>query len=133
MNMDLQTAYERIQNSKSPIEEVGTIILETGGQWNPAEAADPSKLFTIHLHQIQGVGIGAAAALDDWRMITSVHVKIFLGISQLQSLVSCFILCCFKLGVLVQNISEAITAFWQNSSMQQCEGFLWMQPRQPIR
>ena len=66
MNMDLQTAYERIQNSKSPIEEVGTIILETGGQWNPAEAADPSKLFTIHLHQIQGVGIGAAAALDDW-------------------------------------------------------------------
>ena len=36
MNMDLQTAYERIQNSKSPIEEVGTIILETGGQWNPA-------------------------------------------------------------------------------------------------
>ena len=66
MNMDLQTAYERIQNSKSPIEEVGTIILETGGQWNPAEAADPSKLFTIYLHQIQGVGIGAAAALDDW-------------------------------------------------------------------
>ena len=66
MNMDLQTAYERIQNSKSPIEEVGTIILESGGQWNPAEAADPSKLFTIHLHQIQGVGIGAAAALDDW-------------------------------------------------------------------
>ena len=55
MNMDLQTAYERIQNSKSPIEEVGTIILETGGQWNPAEAADPTKLFTIHLHQIQGV------------------------------------------------------------------------------
>ena len=53
--MDLQTAYERIQNSESPIEEVGTIILETGGRWNPAEAADPSKLFTIHLHQIQGV------------------------------------------------------------------------------
>jgi hypothetical protein len=48
------------------IEEVGTIILEMGGQWSPAEAADPSKLFTIHLHQIQGVGIGAAAALDDW-------------------------------------------------------------------
>ena len=43
MNMDLQTAYERIQNSKSPIEEVGTIIIETGGQWNPAEAADPTK------------------------------------------------------------------------------------------
>ena len=63
MNMDLQTAYERIQNSKSPIEEVGTIILGTGGQWNPAEAADPTKLFTIHLHQIQGVGIGAAGAL----------------------------------------------------------------------
>ena len=57
MNMDLQTVYERIQNSKSPIEEIGTIILETGGQWNPAEAADPTKLFTIHLHQIQGVGI----------------------------------------------------------------------------
>jgi hypothetical protein len=30
MNMDLQTAYERIQNSKSPIGEVGKIILETG-------------------------------------------------------------------------------------------------------
>ena len=66
MNMDLQTAYERIQNSKSPIEEVGTIIVATGGQWNPAEAADPSKLFTIHLYQIQGVGIGATVALDDW-------------------------------------------------------------------
>ena len=76
---------------------------------------------------------GDSAFLDGWRMITSVHVKIFLGISQLQSLVSCFILCCVKLGVLVQNISEAITAFWQNNSMQQCEGFLWMQPRQPIR
>ena len=63
MNMDLQTAYERIQNSKSPIEEVGTIIVATGGQWNPAEAADPTKLFTIHLHQIQGVGIGAV--VDD--------------------------------------------------------------------
>jgi hypothetical protein len=66
MNMDLQTEYERIQNSKSQIEEVGTIILETGGHWNPAEAADPTKLFKIHLHQIQGVGIGAEAALDDW-------------------------------------------------------------------
>ena len=76
MNMDLQTAYERIQNSKSPIEEVGTIILETGGQWNPAEAADPSKLFTKHLHQIQGVGIGAAVALDDWMQKT----REFLGV-----------------------------------------------------
>ena len=65
MNMDLQTAYERIQNSKSQIEEVGTIILETGGHWNPAEAADPTKLFKIHLHQIQGVGIGAEAARLD--------------------------------------------------------------------
>ena len=43
MNMDLQTVYERIQNSKSPIEEVGTIILETGGQWDPAEAAGRSS------------------------------------------------------------------------------------------
>jgi hypothetical protein len=36
MNLDLQTAYERIQNSKSPIEEVGTIILETGGTLEPS-------------------------------------------------------------------------------------------------
>ena len=50
----------------NPIEEVVTIILETGGHRNPAETADPSKLFTIHLHQIQGLGIGAAAALDNW-------------------------------------------------------------------
>ena len=31
----------------------------------PAEAADPSKLFTIHLHQIQGVGI-VGGGPDDW-------------------------------------------------------------------
>ena len=41
-----------------------TAVLKEEG--NPAEAANPSKLFTIHLHQIQGVGIGAVAALDDW-------------------------------------------------------------------
>ena len=56
MNMDLQTAYERIQNSKSPIEEVGTIIVATGGQWNPAV---PLTRQRIHLHQIQVCCSGA--------------------------------------------------------------------------
>jgi hypothetical protein len=66
MQTDLQTVIERIQKSKTPIDEVGDIVLEKGGFWNPTEAADPTKLFTIHLLGIQGNGIGSAAALDDW-------------------------------------------------------------------
>jgi hypothetical protein len=66
MQTDLQAAIERIQKSKTPIDEVGNIVLEKGGFWNPTEAADPTKLFTIHLLGIQGNGIGSAAALDDW-------------------------------------------------------------------
>ena len=66
MNTVLKMAIERIQRSKTPIDEVGAIILEKGGFWNPAEASDPTKLFTIQLLGIQGNGIGAAEALDDW-------------------------------------------------------------------
>jgi len=66
MQTDLQAAIERIQKSKTPIDEVGNIVLEKGGFWNPTEAADPTKLFTINLLGIQGNGIGSAAALDDW-------------------------------------------------------------------
>ena len=66
MLIDLQTAVAKIQNSKDPVAITGELVLAEGGFWNPREAADPTKLFTIQLFEIQGSGIGAAAALDDW-------------------------------------------------------------------
>ena len=66
MDMDLQTAVAKIRDSKDPVGTVGGLVSETGGFWNTAEAADPTKLFAIHLLGYQGAGIGASAAINDW-------------------------------------------------------------------
>ena len=66
MDMGLQTAVAKIRDSKDPVGTVGELVSETGGFWNAAEAADPTKLFAIHLLGYQGVGIGASAAINDW-------------------------------------------------------------------
>ena len=66
MNMDLQTAVAKIRDSKDPVGTVGELVSESGGFWSVTEAADPTKLFAIHLLGYQGVGIGASAAIKDW-------------------------------------------------------------------
>ena len=66
MDMELQTAVAKIRDSKDPVGTVGELVSDSGGFWNATEAADPTKLFTIHLLGYQGVGIGASAAIKDW-------------------------------------------------------------------
>jgi len=66
MHMDLQTAVEAILKSKDPVTTVGDLIVSEGGFWNQSEATDKGQLFTIQLFEVQGIGLGAAAALDSW-------------------------------------------------------------------
>lgn len=66
MHMDLQTAVEAILKSKDPLTTVGDLIVAEGGFWNQSEATDKGQLFTIQLFEVQGIGLGAAAALDSW-------------------------------------------------------------------
>lgn len=66
MHMDLQTAVEAILKSKDPVTTVGDLIVAEGGFWNPSKATDTGQLFTIQLFGVQGIGLGAAAALDSW-------------------------------------------------------------------
>jgi hypothetical protein len=44
----------------------GDLIVAEGGFWNQSEATDKGQLFTIQLFEVQGIGLGAAAALDSW-------------------------------------------------------------------
>ena len=66
MHMDLQTAVEAILKRKDPVTTVGDLIVAEGGFWNQSEATDKGQLFTIQLFEVQGIGLGAAAALDSW-------------------------------------------------------------------
>ena len=66
MHMDLQTAVEAILKSKDPVTTVGDLTVAEGGFWNQSEATDKGQLFTIQLFEVQGIGLGAAAALDSW-------------------------------------------------------------------
>ena len=66
MHMDLQTAVKAILKSKDPVTTVGVLIGAEGGFWNQSEATDKGQLFTIQLFEVQGIGLGAAAALDSW-------------------------------------------------------------------
>ena len=66
MHLDLQTAVEAILKSKDPVTTVGDLIVAEGGFWNQSEATDKGRLFTIQLFGVQGIGLGAAAALDSW-------------------------------------------------------------------
>lgn len=66
MHMDLQTAVEAILKSKDPVTTVGDLIVAEGGFWNPSQVTDTGQLFTIQLFGVQGIGLGAAAALDSW-------------------------------------------------------------------
>ena len=66
MHMDLQTAVEAILKSKDHVTTVGDLNVAEGGFWNQSEATDKGQLFTIQLFEVQGIGLGAAAALDSW-------------------------------------------------------------------
>ena len=66
MYMDLQTAVEAILKSKDPVTTVGDLIVAEGGFWNQSKATDAGQLFTIQLFGVQGIGLGAAAAIDNW-------------------------------------------------------------------
>ena len=66
MHMDLQTAVEAILKSKDPVTTVGDLIVAEGGFWNPSKATDTGQLFTIQLFEVQGIGLGAASAIDNW-------------------------------------------------------------------
>ena len=66
MYMDLQTAVEAILKSKDPVTTVGDLIVAEGGFWNQSKATDTGQIFTIQLFGVQGIGLGAAAAIDNW-------------------------------------------------------------------
>jgi len=64
--IELRNAYERVLNSRSPLVEVGEIVIENDGNWNPSEVADPTKLIQLQLFSITASGIGAESALRSW-------------------------------------------------------------------
>lgn len=66
MDMDLQIAVAKIQQSKDAVAKMGELISASGGFWDSSNTTDSSKLFNIQLCGIQGMGIGASAAVDDW-------------------------------------------------------------------
>ena len=66
MHINLQNAVEAILKSKDPVTTVGDLIVAEGGFWNQSKATDAGQLFTIQLFRVQGIGLGAAAAIDNW-------------------------------------------------------------------
>ena len=66
MHMDLQTAVEALLKSKDPVKTVGDLIVAEDGFWNQSKATDAGQLFTIQLFGVQGIGLGAASAIDNW-------------------------------------------------------------------
>ena len=66
MHMNLQTAVEAILKSKDPVTTVGDLIVAEGGFWNQSKETATGQLFTIQLFGVQGIGLGAVAAIDSW-------------------------------------------------------------------
>ena len=66
MHIDLQTAVEAILKTKDPVTTVGDLIVAEGGFWNSSKATHTGQLFTIQLFGVQGIGLGAASAVDNW-------------------------------------------------------------------
>ena len=66
MHMALQIAVEAILKSKDSVTTVGDLIVAEGAFWNQSKATHTGQLFTIQLFGVQGIGLGAAAAIDSW-------------------------------------------------------------------
>ena len=64
MHMALQIAVEAILKSKDSVTTVGDLIVAEGAFWNQSKATHTGQLFTIQLFGVQGIRLGAAAAID---------------------------------------------------------------------
>lgn len=62
----LRHAAQLFENTKDPLSQIRSIILENGGFWDDKLAECSSELFEIHLFGIRGVGLGARKATEDW-------------------------------------------------------------------
>ena len=45
--LELKEVYERVLNSRSPLDEFGKIVIENDGHWNPVEITDPTRLINL--------------------------------------------------------------------------------------
>ena len=64
--LELKEVYERVLNSRSPLDEFGKIVIENYGLWNPVEITDPTRIIKLQLCNIKSSGIGAEVALKFW-------------------------------------------------------------------
>ncbi len=62
----LRHAAQLFENTKDPLSQIRSIILENGGFWDDKLAECSSELFEIHLFGIRGAGLGARKAAEDW-------------------------------------------------------------------
>ena len=62
----LRHAAQLLENTKDPLSQLRSIILENGGFWDDKLAECSSELFEIHLFGIRGAGLGAIKAAEDW-------------------------------------------------------------------
>ncbi len=46
---------------------VRELVLASGGTWIDAVAVDMAFLFEVNLHGVRGFGLGASAAIDNWK------------------------------------------------------------------
>ena len=54
--LELKEVYERVLNSRSPVDEFGKIVIENDGLWNPVEITDPTRIIKLQLCNIKSSG-----------------------------------------------------------------------------
>ena len=54
--LELKEVYERVLNSRSPVDEFGKIVIENDGLWNPVEITDPTRTIKLQLCNIKSSG-----------------------------------------------------------------------------
>lgn len=59
-------AAQLFENTKDPLSQIRSLILEHGGFWDDKLAEGSLELFEIHLFGIRGMGFGAINAAEDW-------------------------------------------------------------------
>ena len=64
--LEFKEVYERVLNSRSPLDEFGKIVIENYGLWSPVEITDPARIIKLQLCNIKFSGIGAEVALKCW-------------------------------------------------------------------
>ena len=62
-----RSILKQIAHAKDPVGLMRELVLASGGTSIDAATVDMAFLFEVNLHGVRGFGLGASAAIDNWK------------------------------------------------------------------